>query len=174
MKKGFTLIELLVVIAIIGILSSVGLSTFTTAQKKSRDAKRKTHLSQLANTLEAYYNDKKQYPADDTFGNLMACGANAAELCAWGSSKMENADTGTVYMVKLPGDPTSGLTYYYDAIPTAGINTKFQLYARLENTKDISVNNKKYQNLNCGSKNCNYGISSSNTTPESGRTLITE
>ncbi|MCG2691197.1 prepilin-type N-terminal cleavage/methylation domain-containing protein, partial [Microgenomates group bacterium] len=46
--KGFTLIELLVVIAIIGILSSVGLSTFTTAQIKGRDAKRKTHLSQLA------------------------------------------------------------------------------------------------------------------------------
>ena len=179
MKKGFTLVELLVVITIIGILSSVGLNTFTSAQTKSRDAKRKTQLKQLADAFEAYHNDKGQYPADDGNGGLLACGVDAEAACTWGSSTMENTTTGTVYMVKLPQDPTLGLIYFYDAgAPVAGLITSFQLYARLENTndsavaKDADLNPQVFQNLDCGSKSCNYGVSSSNTHPQTGRTLV--
>ena len=133
MKKGFTLIELLVVITIIGILASIGLNTFTSAQTKSRDAKRKTHLKQLADAFEAYYNDKGGYPADDGSGSFLACGVDAQDLCTLGTSAMENTTTGTVYMVKLPEDPTLGLTYYYDAGPATamGLIPSFRLYARL-------------------------------------------
>ena len=169
MKKGFTLIELLVVIAIIGILASVGLSTFTSAQTKARDAKRKSNLDQISRALEMYFNDYKKYPDDDT-GRIKGCGALAAGICTWGISVFSNISVtpNTVYMIQLPKDPTSGLTYYYDAIPTAGVNTKFQLYARLENTQDSAI--MALTGPSCGTgKICNYGVSSTNITPEAGR-----
>jgi type II secretion system protein G len=180
MKKGFTLVELLVVITIIGILSSVGLGSFTSSQKKSRDVERKSHLKQLSDAFEAYYNDKGQYPADDDSGHPMACGVDAEEACVWGSSSMQNTTNGTIYMVQLPQDPTLGLSYHYESFPVSGYNTKFQLYARLENTQDISINKDAddnplvYDNLMCGTKDCNYGVSSGNMTPATGRSLVLE
>jgi prepilin-type N-terminal cleavage/methylation domain-containing protein len=57
MKKiiGFTLIELLVVISIISILLALGMSGFTTAQKKSRDSKRKADIKSIQAAMEQYY-----------------------------------------------------------------------------------------------------------------------
>ena len=145
MKKGFTLVELLVSITIIGILSSIGLSTFTSAQMKSRDAKRKAHLKQVADSFEAYYNDHGQYPAD---ANIV-----------WDQIF---TDGETTYMVKLPKDPTQGLTYEY--LPAAGWKS-FQLYARLENTNDSAVFIFTTP-PSCGTLPCNFGVSSGNTTPQ--------
>lgn len=54
-SKGFTLIELLVVIAIIGVLSSVVLSSLSTARAKGRDARRKLDLQEIARALSVYY-----------------------------------------------------------------------------------------------------------------------
>jgi len=53
--KGFTLIELLVVIAVIAILVTIGLTSFSSAQKKARDARRKSDLRDIKNALEEYY-----------------------------------------------------------------------------------------------------------------------
>ncbi|MCX6816558.1 MAG: prepilin-type N-terminal cleavage/methylation domain-containing protein [Candidatus Beckwithbacteria bacterium] len=154
-KTGFTLVELLVSITILGILASIGLGVFTSAQIKSRDARRKSNLDQISKALEMYFNDYKEYPDSDT-GNISGF--------TWGTSSFQDTK-GTVYMVKLPKDPVSGYTYYYAAIPTAGINTKFQLYAHLENTQDPSIITPS-GSPNCGTgKPCNYGVSSSNTTP---------
>lgn len=177
-SPGFTLIELLVVITIIGILANIGLNTFSSSQKKSRDTKRKGHLRQMTDALEAYHNDKGQYPAAaaDGSGNLMGCEANAEEVCTWGTSAFQNTTTNTVYMIKLPEDMTTGYTFYYDATIESGLNTKYQLYARLENERDKDVivdaeNDPQIYNISCGSQNCNYGVSSSNIMPETGRTL---
>ena len=148
--KGFTLVELLVVITIIGILSSIGLSTFTSAQIKSRDAKRKTQLKQLADAFEAYYNDHGGYPAAGDIDLL---------------SGAVFTDGKTVYMVKLPADPTQGLAYSY--LPAADFKS-FQIYARLENSNDPGLLTFTSPPA-CGTKECNYGISSSNTTPGTGR-----
>lgn len=52
---GFTLIELLVVISILSILVTMGLSSFSTAQKKGRDAKRKSDIKEVQQALEQYY-----------------------------------------------------------------------------------------------------------------------
>jgi len=62
-SRGFTLIELLVVIAIIGLLSSVVLSSLSTARKKGRDARRVADLKQLQGALELYYSETNAYPA---------------------------------------------------------------------------------------------------------------
>lgn len=143
--RGFTLVELLVSITIIGILANIGLATFTSAQKKSRDAKRKAHLKQLKDSFEAYYNDYSVYPDG---GDIV-----------WGAGFTDAK--GTVYMVALPADPTQGLTYYYDP---ADDGKSFQLYARLENDNDpgvITFTNPP----SCGTLDCNYGVSSGNTSP---------
>lgn len=62
MKKAFTLIELLVVIAIIGILLTVASASFITAQKQSRDTRRKTDLEQIRQALETYRSENGTYP----------------------------------------------------------------------------------------------------------------
>lgn len=160
-RRGFTLIELLVSITIIGILAGIGLSTFTSAQIKGRDAKRKAHLRQISDALEAYFNDYKKYPDSDGAGSLADYTWNAA---------FQN-DKGTIYMIKLPQDPTLGYSYYYESLDAG---KKFQIYCRLENTQDINVNSQAYEGLSCGTQLCNYGVSSSNILPTTGRTLINE
>lgn len=182
-RRGFTLIELLVVIAIIGILTSVGLGTFTSAQKKSRDARRKNDLTTIAKALEVYYNDHNRYPAVDS-GQIKGCNTDTDPteiVCDWGAI-FQHADTtpDTVYLIALPDDPSTGQDYYYEALPYGTIATgAYQLYARLENTadpavpKDVDGNPQNY-GISCGAGNCNYGISSANTTPAMGRTLATE
>jgi len=62
-SNGFTLLELLVVISIIGILVSLVSVSYSTAQKKSRDAKRKGDLKSIQNAFEQYYAVYNGYPA---------------------------------------------------------------------------------------------------------------
>lgn len=52
---GFTLLELLVVISIIAIMVTMGVTSFSTAQKKGRDAKRKSDIKEVQQALEQYY-----------------------------------------------------------------------------------------------------------------------
>ena len=54
-QSAFTLLEMLVVIGIIGILLGIGAASYSTAQKKARDAKRKQDLKALQSALEQYY-----------------------------------------------------------------------------------------------------------------------
>ncbi|OGG26970.1 hypothetical protein A2960_02375 [Candidatus Gottesmanbacteria bacterium RIFCSPLOWO2_01_FULL_39_12b] len=54
-NKGFSLLELLVVISIIAIMITLGISSYSTAQKKSRDSKRKSDLKDVQSALEQYY-----------------------------------------------------------------------------------------------------------------------
>lgn len=58
---GFTLIEMLVVIAIISILIGIGVNTFTIAQKKARDVRRKADLRTIKTAFFMYYQDKNGY-----------------------------------------------------------------------------------------------------------------
>lgn len=62
LSKGFTLIELLVVVAIIAILSAMGLSVFTNAQRKARDARRRADLNAIQSAAEQYYLQNSTYP----------------------------------------------------------------------------------------------------------------
>lgn len=54
-KKGFSLLELLVTVGIISILLAIGLTSYSTVQKKSRDAKRRGDLRTLQQAEEQYY-----------------------------------------------------------------------------------------------------------------------
>jgi prepilin-type N-terminal cleavage/methylation domain-containing protein len=52
-SKGFTLVELMVSIAIVAILATIGFTVFTTTQQNARDAKRKSELAAIADSIEA-------------------------------------------------------------------------------------------------------------------------
>lgn len=58
------MIELLVVMAIMGILTIITVSQFGTAQKKARDAQRKTDLSSVSKALLMYYADYNVFPPE--------------------------------------------------------------------------------------------------------------
>lgn len=163
---GFTLMELLIVIVILGILITLGGSSFRGSQIKGRDGRRKADLKNISVALEQYYTDKGQYPGDNSnSGKIYGCGSLGTSLCDWGASFIDQ--NSVVYMLKLPTDPITAQRYYYDAIPSGGYNKSYQLYTHLENTQDpeiITPNNASLTGTSCGSA-CNYGVASSATTP---------
>lgn len=69
---GFTLLEMLVVIGIIAVLIGMISISYSTAQKKSRDAKRKGDLKTIQNAMEQYYSIcGYQYP--NSFNSGIIC-----------------------------------------------------------------------------------------------------
>jgi prepilin-type N-terminal cleavage/methylation domain-containing protein len=174
-NRGFTLIELLVVIAIISILAGVIGSTFSSSQRRGRDAQRKSDLQNIAHALELYYNDYNKYPSADD-GKISACwyqinssGPDSSAICDWGedqfwvraSDGIEFTDK-AIYMIKVPKDPSS--QYYYYRTSSGTSPQKYQLYARLENQEDKNII--QGISINCGTNlACNYAVTSTNTTP---------
>jgi prepilin-type N-terminal cleavage/methylation domain-containing protein len=66
-KNGFSLMELLIVIAIIGALVAIAVSSYSSAQKRSRDSRRSSDLKAIQNAWEQYYSDNSgAYPATCT------------------------------------------------------------------------------------------------------------
>lgn len=61
-SRGFTLLELLVSISIIGILIALGTVSFSTAQRRGRDSRRQSDITNLRNALEQYYALNTSYP----------------------------------------------------------------------------------------------------------------
>ena len=76
-SKGFTLIELLVVIAIIGILASVVLVSFPGAQKKAKDARVVSAISQMRTVWTYMYANQ----GDWTDVGCPGEGTDMEELC---------------------------------------------------------------------------------------------
>lgn len=68
-NKGFTLLELLVVIGIIAILIAMGTVSYSTAQKKARDARRQGDLQALQKVLEQCYSLSSTYTYPAITGN---------------------------------------------------------------------------------------------------------
>lgn len=61
-NKGFTLIEILVAATILALLSALAIANFSTANKSSRDARRKADLEQVRTALELYRSQNGYYP----------------------------------------------------------------------------------------------------------------
>lgn len=65
-SHGFTLIELMITITIIAILTAAGIFTYTSAQGRARDAKRKSEMEQYKNALEVYANKNNGFYPSQT------------------------------------------------------------------------------------------------------------
>jgi len=168
-RSGFTMIELLIVIVIMGILSAIGLGTFTSSQMKARDSKRKSDLRTIGDALEVYYNDYGNYPVGDS-GDIIGCGPQAEvdKVACVAGQIWKNTTNETTYMVQMPEDPSGG-KYYYISLD----GSSYQIYAHLENDKDRDVPenatgdptyyvNPETESGSCEIGDCNYGRSSSN------------
>lgn len=147
MKKGFTLIELLISMAILGILATIGFGNFQSTRIKAADAKKKSDLTTIAKSLEAYVNDHRSYPSSSN-GKIVCISPNT--ICDWGSAF---TDGNSIYAAKLPIPTTE---YVYESS-----GNSYSLYTRLENDQDPSIIT-IIPTVACGQADCNYKISSSN------------
>ena len=174
-KKGFTFIEIMVTVIIMGVLSTMGVSTFQSTQKKARDVKRKTDFQTVTKALESYMNDKGEYPPSKDnggmeTGKILWCGdAVSPTACSWGDPLTDIASSGddkTVYMAALPKESVTNQTFVYEGVEINGKIKGYKLYARLENTKDQDIPSSGQYDPICRSgdtsnaKYCNYAITS--------------
>lgn len=131
--RAFTLIELLVVVAIIGLLSSVVLSSLTTARIKARDAERLSDMRQIRNALEIYHSTYGHYPRSTNCGGTTpnAHWCNSVQTLSNGRwIKHMGSPALTSFISEDPVDPrpagsanwvpVNGGTYYYFSHPTEG------------------------------------------------------
>jgi prepilin-type N-terminal cleavage/methylation domain-containing protein len=105
-KKAFTLLELLVVIGIIAVIVSLGFASYSTAQKKVRDTKRKSDLKEIQNALEQYYVIcGYEYPTIGTADSTCTNGTVPLSISCSSPSQ--------IIMSSVPKDPKSGESYCY-------------------------------------------------------------
>jgi prepilin-type N-terminal cleavage/methylation domain-containing protein len=97
-SKAFTLIELLIVVAIIAILAAIAVPNFLEAQTRAKVSRVKADMRSLANGLESYVVDNRNYPPDP--GN----GKQPSGLW-WGIHLLAPLTSPIAYMTSLPPDP---------------------------------------------------------------------
>lgn len=123
--KGFSLLELLVVVGIISILLSIVASSYSTAQKKTRDARRVSDLKTIQQAAEQYYAVcGYRYPDFSTAIPTIGCPNNLI-----------------LPTEKLPRDP---LGHAYNCCSGSICNTtQFSLCATPELGGSISISNQQ-------------------------------
>lgn len=99
-KNGYTLIEILVAAAIIAVLSVVGVTSYTSINKRSRDARRKSDVEQVRSALEMYRTDNGTYP-------------NPGDYVYHTVSSSLGILVTNNYLPALPADPKEDATHNY-------------------------------------------------------------
>jgi general secretion pathway protein G len=105
-RHGFTLLELLVTATIIAVLTMIGVVSYSSVNKRSRDVKRKSDLEQIRSALEMYRSDQAEYPL--TLDVLV-----------------------TTYIPAIPTDPNTN-SYYYQPIQNGAVYNAYCVCAKLE------------------------------------------
>lgn len=113
MKKGFTLLEVLVAATIVLVLTAVGITSYSSVSKRSRDARRASDVEQIRQALEMYRSDFGYYPAINpgAFNTVQNLGGLLVPT----------------YMAAIPNDPRS-FTYQFQANNSAGLPVRYYGY----------------------------------------------
>lgn len=112
-KRGFTLIELLVVIAIIGLLSSIVLTSLSTARNKAKDAAIKEEMVALRPEAELGYQI-----SDNTYeAGICVGGSSFARLFLAIAAKTENGSANNIFCGQnAPNNPPTRATAWGVAV----------------------------------------------------------
>jgi len=113
-KNAFTIVELLIVIAIIGILSTIGIVTFSKVRIESRDMQRSSRISIVAEALEKYYDQNGIYPSCASMTTQTANNVATSTLKGIDPSVLAtpSASTGTNSFSSCTGDPATDVFVY--------------------------------------------------------------
>ncbi len=117
--KGFTLIELIIVLTIVAILVVIALVLYRSQFFKGNDARRKADIARIKIALEEYEKDKNCYPPPQ----LVVC---------------KPGDGLKPYLNKIPCDPVTGASYFYD-YENSACPGWFRIFTNLQNTADSAV-----------------------------------
>lgn len=133
-NRAFTILEILVVVGIITILATIGLSTYSSIQKKSRDARRISDIEILRAAVEQFRSNNNDYPPDSSTQFLpYPSGGGNAGLC----DPSPGGCTSGIYLGKIPTDPTATQRYWYQRISASD----YTLCARISPPGPSSVGN---------------------------------
>jgi prepilin-type N-terminal cleavage/methylation domain-containing protein len=102
-QKGFSLLELLVVISIMGILITLGVVAFSTAQKKTRDSRRRADVKAMQDAFEQYMAATGTYETCNTMATY-------------------DAGNGAIMPGGLPTDPKNADGYVYNTTTACSIS----------------------------------------------------
>ena len=91
--RGFTLIELVVVMSLIVLLTTIGLTAYTSSVKRGREAVLHEDLFRMRDAINQYYADKSKYPAD------------------------QNELVSAAYIRRVPQDPITQSTETWQVVP---------------------------------------------------------
>ncbi len=147
MRRSFTLVEIIIALSIVATFTAFITGNFINSLKKGRDARRRNDLQNISMALESFYNDNNRYPLlSEFYSSDSICSPKGCDV--------------RVYMQKIPTDPKSQESYFYESDETGSY---FRIYSEIENRSDQGdfVNQEGY-NAVCNSEPCNYGLASTN------------
>lgn len=161
--RGFTLIELMVAISIVGIMSTIGIVIYSSAQITARDAKRKQDLTAIQTALELYYQTNRHYPCTSDWVNSTSTSEFwINNTPAVNPTRCTGGNFDNKYINQLPRDPKNtgspvvgsghyGYAYYSNTYGSCVAGRDYVLVANLENTSDSLRNELKNYKF-CGSE----------------------
>jgi len=142
MKKtlnGFTIVELLIVIAVIGILSTVGIISFSSIQVNARDYQRSSKITILSETLEKYYDKNGEYPSCAAMSTQPALSVTTNTLKGMDPNILTTPTAVNGFNSVLCGDPT------LDTFGYIGGGNDYKLeYKQKSNSQVITLDSRRH------------------------------
>ena len=105
-SRGFSLIELLIVIVVLGTLTTLAVSSYQESVRKTRRAKAKADLLELAQLIERNFTESNRFDQD--------AAGNAYALAFTTSPRTGR----TFYNLSFPAGQPTATTYTIQAVPT--------------------------------------------------------